>query len=86
MWEEAKRKKEEDEYGEEAGSAAEEVEEKEPPVKPEYNEAEMLAKFDDDFPEIVIPPEVVDMVHNDWVLGEDEEAKLIDEYWQGKPE
>lgn len=51
---------------------------------PVFNEKEYADKFDEDNPEIVIPPVVIDEVHNDWVLTEEEEAKLIDDYWMGK--
>jgi hypothetical protein len=80
------RKKENDEYGEEAGSANEDDEEKEPPVKPLFNEKEVMDKFDEDNPEIEIPPEVVDSINNDWTLSEEEEQKLVEDYWAGKPE
>lgn len=79
-------KKEAEEYGEEAGSDNDQEEEKEPPVKPVYNEAEVIEKFDEDFPEIVIPDEVQDVIHNDWVLQEDEEQRLVDDYLAGKTE
>lgn len=45
-----------------------------------------MDKFDEENPEIEIPPEVVDQVHNDWVMTEDEEQKLVEDYWAGKPE
>jgi len=61
-------------------------EEKEPPIKPEFNEEEILQKFDDDFPEIEIPNEVIAQANNDWILTEEEEAKLIEDYLAGKPE
>ena len=85
-YQEMLRKKENDEYGEEAGSANEEDEEKEPPVKPLFNEKEVMDKFDEDNPEIEIPPEVVDSINNDWTLSEEEEQKLVEDYWAGKPE
>lgn len=73
-------KREAQEYGDEAPQQSEE-EEKEPPVKPEYNEHETIARFDEEHPEVEIPPEVVEPIHNDWVLTEEEEHRLIDEYW-----
>lgn len=80
------KRKENEEYGEEAGSNQDEEEDKEPPTKPVFNEKEVMDKFDEENPEIEIPAEVVDQVHNDWVLTEEEEAKLVDDYWAGKPE
>jgi hypothetical protein len=79
-------KKANDEYGDEQGSNEEQEEEKEPPIKPEFSEKEVLARFDEDNPEIVIPPEVLDQAHNDWALTEEEEQKIIDEFWTQKPE
>ena len=51
---------------------------------PVFQEKEYADKFDEENPEIEIPPVVVDEVHNDWILTEEEEAKLIDDYWIGK--
>ena len=78
-------KKNSEEYGEEQGSGEEgETEAKEPPVLPEFNEEETLEKFDDENAEIEIPDEVIDDVYNDWVLSEDEEAQLVNDYWASK--
>ena len=51
---------------------------------PLFNQKEAADKFDEDNPEVEIPPEVVDEIHNDWVLTEEEESKLIEDYWTGK--
>ena len=46
----------------------------------------MEEKFDDEFPEIEIPGEVVDEIDNDWVLQEDEWDALIVAYYTAKGE
>ena len=51
---------------------------------PLFNQKEAADKFDEDNPEVEIPPEVVDEIQNDWVLTEEEESKLIEDYWTGK--
>ena len=43
-----------------------------------------MEKFDDENAEIEIPDEVIDDVYNDWVLSEDEEAQLVNDYWASK--
>lgn len=79
-------KKASEEYGEERGSDQEEDEDKEPPVKPDFNERDVMEAFDAENPEVEIPAEVHDQVNNDWVLTEEEEAKLIEEYLATKHE
>lgn len=59
-YEALQKKKENDEYGDEQGSNEEAEEEKEPPVNPRFDEAEVLARFDEENPEVVIPAEVAD--------------------------
>lgn len=83
---EYQRKKNSEEYGEEQGSNQDEDEEKEPPQLPVFNEKEVDDKFDEENPEIEIPEVKADLHYNDWVLSEEEVAKLIDDYWSGKPE
>lgn len=46
----------------------------------------MLARFDEENLEVVIPEEVNDQNHNDWVLSEEEEQKIIDDFFAAKPE
>jgi len=70
------KKKAEDDYGSE--SENEDQEPKEAPVKPEFDPKEHEEKFDEDNPEIEIPPEVPVDQDNDWDLGDDEELLLID--------
>lgn len=79
-WEEEERIKAEQEYGEELDDEEEDAENKEPPVMPEFNQAEMEEKFDDEFNEIVIPEEVIDEIDNDWDLPEEEWDTLIGNY------
>ena len=38
---------------------------------PEFQSQEVAEKFDDEFPEIEIPADVLDEVDNDWVLEEE---------------
>lgn len=83
-WEEEERIKAEQEYGEELDDEEEDAENKEPPVMPEFNQAEMEEKFDDEFNEIVIPEEVIDEIDNDWDLPEEEWDTLIGNYNQTK--
>lgn len=47
---------------------------------PEFNMEEMGEKFDDEFPEIEIPDEVMDETDNDWVMQEEEWDSLISSY------
>jgi hypothetical protein len=79
-------KKASEEYGEERGSDQEEDEDKEPPVKPVFNEKDVMEAFDAENPEVEIPAEVQDQVNNDWVLTEEDETKLIDDYLLTKHE
>ena len=59
-----------------------EGEEKEaPPTKPVFDEAEVTTKFDEDFPEIEIPPEVQIQKDNDWALNEEDEQAMLETYW-----
>lgn len=51
---------------------------------PVFNEKECQEKFDEENPEVEIPAEVIDEVYNDWVLTEEEELKLIEDFWTGK--
>lgn len=51
-----------------------------------FNEEEYLEKFDEEFPDIFIPDEVVDDIDNDWVFTEEEEAEAIDKYWSTREE
>lgn len=83
-WEEEERIKASQEYGEELDDEEEDAENKEPPVMPEFNKAEMEEKFDDEFNEIEIPDEVVDDIDNDWVLSEEEWDTLIQNYYAAK--
>lgn len=78
-------KKDGEEYGDERGSDVEEEDEKEPPVNPVFNEKDAEEAFDSENPEIEIPDEAEDQVNNDWVLTEEEEARLIEEYLGSKP-
>jgi hypothetical protein len=36
-----------------------------------------MVKWNEEFPEIIVPDEVVDDIDNDWELGEEEEDNLI---------
>jgi len=85
-WQEEERIKASQEYGEELDDEDEEAENKEPPVMPEFNKEEMEEKFDDEFPEVEIPQEVVDEVDNDWVMAEEEWDSLINSYYAAKGE
>lgn len=85
-WQEEERIKASQEYGEELDDEDEAAENQEPPVMPEFNREEMEEKFDDEFPQIEIPQEVVDEVDNDWVLPEEEWDTLISNYYQNKGE
>jgi hypothetical protein len=65
-------------YGDELGSDEEDGKENvEPPSLPEFDKKEAEEKFDDENPEIIIPPEVVDNIDNDWLLDDDEKEALI---------
>ena len=85
-FQEDKKLKESEEYGEEAddGEDAYAGANQEPPVMPVFDQKEAQDKFDDENPEIVIPPEVKHDIDNDWVLTEDEEQDHIAQYWAAK--
>lgn len=46
--------------------------EKEPEEKPVFNEKEFFEKYDEETPEVVIPPEVVDDIDNDFEIVKEE--------------
>lgn len=48
-----------------------------PPPLPVYENEETLLRFDEEFPEIVIPDEVVEDTDNDWALDDDAMADII---------
>ena len=51
---------------------------------PEFNREEFLIKWDEDNPQIVIPEEIYDDYDNDWILTEEEEEQLIQQYFASK--
>ena len=73
-----------DEYGEEEEDEEKDQKPKEKPVMPVFNKEEHLTKWDEENPEIVIPPEVIDDKDNDWVLSEEDEEALIAQYFQSR--
>ena len=84
-WKDEQDAKAAQEYGEEAASDGEEGEDaQEPPTLPEFDEAEACEKFDEENPEVEIPPEIVDDINNDWVLTEEENEALIAKYFADK--
>jgi len=71
-----------DEYGDEDGE--EEEVEKKPKEKPElpvFNEEEFLIKWDEENPPVLIPDEIQDEFDRDWVLNEEEEEALVQQYF-----
>lgn len=77
------------ESGEELPEEMEEEEEdadKEPPVKPVFDEEEAFQRFDEREENAIveIPDEVVDQIDDDWKLSENEEADLIAAYLASK--
>ena len=82
-WKEDQDRLAKQEYGEEVGSE-EEVEEKEPPVLPEFDKREMEEKFDYENEPIIIPPDTEPDINNDWVLDEDQEAELVNAFSAAK--
>ena len=75
-----------DDYGLEEDEAEEAQENKEPPVLPEFNQAEEEKKFDEEFPEIEILGAAGDEIDNDWLLSEEEVEEQIQKYWSAKTE
>ena len=69
---------EEDQEEDEAEAADENFE---APTKPEWNSGESYAQFDEDHPEIEIPPEVIDQIDSDWPMEPETENALVDAYW-----
>ncbi len=53
---------------------------------PEFNLQEMEEKFDDEFPAIEIPFEIIDEVDNDWVLADEEWEAILATYYTSKGE
>jgi hypothetical protein len=51
---------------------------------PVFNAEEFLQKWDEDNPEILVSDDIDDDMDNDWVLQEDEEEQLINNYFQSK--
>jgi len=86
-WQEEQANKEEgkDGYGDEEAESESQANQ-EPPVLPVFNEEEYLEKFDEEFPDIFIPDEVIDDIDNDWVFTEEEEAEAIEKYWASREE
>ena len=74
-----------DEYNEEEDEEAEEKN-KEPPKLPEFNEEEFLAKFDEEFPEIVIMDQTDNDIDNDWILTEEEYDAEVQKFWSTRQE
>ena len=56
-------------YEERLATGEEEEEPKEVPVMPVFNKTEFLTKFDEEFPEIIIPTPVVFEKDKDWLLS-----------------
>ncbi len=74
------------EYGEEMDEEDEAKANQEPPVLPVFTPDESAEKFDEETPEIEIPPEVVDDIDNDWVLDEAACDEIIAAYWAARGE
>lgn len=55
----------------------------EPPTLPEFDPAETAEKFDEEFPEVIIPEEFVDEEDNDWELEEAQLEEVIAAYLSG---
>ena len=72
------------EYGEEMDEEDEAKANQEPPVLPVFTPDESAEKFDEETPEIEIPPEVVDDIDNDWVLDEAACDEIIAAYWAAR--
>ncbi len=76
-----------DEYGEEEDEDEEkEKKPKEKPVMPVFNLEEFLQKWDEDNPPLMVPDEILDEHDRDWVLTEEEEEQLLQQYFQAKEE
>ena len=65
----------------EEGDETETKSEREPPVLPVFNLQEAETAFDNNYPQIIIPLEVIEDVDSDWPLTEEEEADLIQAYF-----
>lgn len=68
-------------YGDEVGSEDEEEgANKEPPTLPTFDRREAEEAFDDENPEVVVPPEVVKDVNNDWQLDDGMKDELMNQF------
>ena len=84
-FEEGERFKQEDEYGEEEEEDGEKEKQlKEKPIMPEFNKHEYMQKWIEDNPIIEIPPHIVNDKDYDWVLSEEDEEALINQYFASK--
>lgn len=76
-----------DEYGDEEDEDEEkEKKPKEKPVLPVFNLEDFIMKWDEENPPIIIPDEIEDEFDRDWILSEEEEEQLIQQYFQAKEE
>ena len=63
-----------------AGNPPDLDEGEEAPTKPVFDEKFFLYNWDEEHQAIVIPPEVIDDVDNDWVIAADKKDDLIADY------
>ena len=79
-----------DEYGEEDDEADKgdesERKPKEKPVVPEFNREEFLKKWLEENPVIEIPSDEAEVKDTDWVLTEEQEQEIINNFLKGKEE
>ena len=78
-WEEFKAAKD-------AGEEFELEEGEEEPEEPIFDDKYFLYHFDEEHPEIAIPPEVVDDIDNDWVIEPEKRDEVINEYVNAQAE
>ena len=60
-----------------AGEEPSLAEGEEPPTQPEYNENFFLHSYDEEFPKIAIPDQIVDDIDNDWDISEEKDALVV---------
>lgn len=53
-----------------------------PPTKPIFDENFFFFNWDEEHPEVEIPPEVTDDQDNDWVISQEKKDELVEQYIQ----
>lgn len=71
---EAERAEEEKARAEEEEGSGDEKKPEEEKEVPRFDEEGFLAKFNEENPEVIVPPDVIEDIDNDWDVPDDENA------------